>query len=125
MISVNDELPTGWVVGVDNAEFFLARCYICPTGAERNLDGVLRRRVPARDHPLDEASLLWRKMMIDLKDVIFKAFLKQSKDQLVSVYKARQDLSKDCNRWGGCWTDVPAGISYQDIEDLVSKNRAM
>ena len=56
---------------------------------------------------------------MDLKDIIYEDFKKQSKDQLVSVYKLRVDLDKPCCEWGGIWTDLPEDITYRDIEELL------
>ncbi len=58
----------------------------------------------------------------ELKDHLYKEFLKESKCQLVSVYKQQVIMSKDCNNWGGCWARLPKGISYQDIEEMVDEN---
>ncbi len=54
-----------------------------------------------------------------LKEHLYKQFLKDSKDQLVSVSNRWVNMSDDCNHWGGCWTGLPKGISYQDIEEMV------
>ncbi len=56
-----------------------------------------------------------------LKEHLYKQFLKESKDQLVSVDKQRVNMSDDCNNWGGCWSGLPKGISYQDIEEVVDE----
>ncbi len=54
-----------------------------------------------------------------LKEHLYKRFIEESRDQLVSVYKQRVTVTDNCNQWGGCWTGLPSGISYQDIEEMV------
>ena len=55
----------------------------------------------------------------DLKDFLYKAFLKESKNQLVSVYKQLVDMNIPACKWGGCWVGLDENITYRDIEDLV------
>ena len=56
---------------------------------------------------------------MNLKDIVYEDFKKQSRDQLVSVRKARVNLDRPCNEWGGIWTGFPKDITYRDIEELL------
>jgi hypothetical protein len=55
----------------------------------------------------------------ELKQQLYREFLKDSKDQLVSVYKQRVDLSSSAREWGGCWSGLDENITYKDIEGLL------
>lgn len=56
----------------------------------------------------------------ELKEALFKEFIAESKDNLVSVYKQMVDMNESACNWGGCWTGLDEGISYRDIEELVN-----
>ena len=58
-----------------------------------------------------------------LKVFLYESFIKDSKDQLVSVYKQRVDMTLPANSWGGCWAGMDASITYRDIEGLVEGGR--
>ena len=55
----------------------------------------------------------------DLKEILYKQFIIDSRNQLVSVYKQRVDMNEAGGNWGGCWSGLSEDTSYQDVEDLV------
>ena len=55
----------------------------------------------------------------DLKEELYKQFIKDAKYQLKSVSKQRVDFSEPAYKFGGCFTYLPKNVSYQDIEDLI------
>jgi len=59
--------------------------------------------------------------MKEIRDVLYDIFLRESRDQLISVYKSRVDMNGDCCEWGGCWAGFPRGISYSDVEKMVAR----
>jgi hypothetical protein len=56
---------------------------------------------------------------MNIKDIIYEDFKEQSRNQLISVYKARVDLDKPCCEWGGIWAALPESITYRDVKELL------
>ena len=59
----------------------------------------------------------------EVKELIYGQFIEDSENQLKSVNKQRHpvDLNSSACEFGGCWNELGEGISYNDVEDLISE----
>lgn len=55
-----------------------------------------------------------------VKAAIYKGFIKDARNILISAYKQRVNFSENANTFGGCFTDLPDGVTYYDVEVLLS-----
>ena len=59
-----------------------------------------------------------------IKDVLYREFIREAENNLISVSKHRVSFKDSANLWGGCFTALPKGVTYEDIEILIEKENS-